>query len=295
MGVEVLTLHGHAVSFRREGEGPVLLLIHGIAGCKENWDEVIGGLAERCTVIAPDLPGHGASGRPAGDYSLGAMAATMRDLLLALGHERATLVGHSLGGGIAMQFSYLFPEHTERLVLVSSGGLGKTVNPLLRSAALPGSELVVSGLGHGARAVGAVLGPAVRFSGLSVQPDLAEIGRGMTRLADAETRAAFLSTLRAVVGPVGQRVFAGDKLYLAAEMPTLIVWGDRDPIIPVGHARRAHAAMPRSELVLLEGVGHMPLVEAPGALVEAIQRFVAGRPPSDIDPERWRTLLRDGA
>jgi pimeloyl-ACP methyl ester carboxylesterase len=295
MPVDALTLHGHTVAYRQEGEGPVVLLIHGIAGCKENWDAVIPALARRCTVLAPDLPGHGASGSSATDYSIGGLAATMRDLLLALGHERATLAGHSLGGGVAMQFAYLFPEHTERLVLVSSGGLGRTVNPLLRSAALPGSELVVAGVGHTAAAVRRVLGPVLGVTGVRVQPDLAEVGRGMASLADGGTRAAFLSTLRAVVGPVGQRVFAGDRLYLAAGMPTLIVWGDRDPIIPVGHGRRAHAAMPGSELVVLEGVGHMPLVEAPDALAEAITRFVADRPPSDGDPERWRGLLRQGA
>ena len=180
-----------------------MLLIHGIAGCKENWDAVIPSLARHCTVIAPDLPGHGASGSSATDYSIGALAATTRDLLLALGHERATLVGHSLGGGVAMQFAYLFPEHTERLVLVSSGGLGRTVNPLLRSAALPGSEVVVAGIGHTARAVGKVLGPVLGFTGIRVQPDFAEVGRGMASLAESGTRAAFLSTLRSVVGPVG--------------------------------------------------------------------------------------------
>jgi pimeloyl-ACP methyl ester carboxylesterase len=194
-----------------------------------------------------------------------------------------------------MQFAYLFPEHTERLVLVSSGGLGRTVNPLLRSAALPGSELIVAGLGHAARVVGRVLGPVLGVTGIRVQPDLEEVGRGMAGLADSGTRAAFLSTLRAVVGPVGQRVFAGDRLYLAAEMPTLIIWGDRDPIIPIGHGRRAHAAIAGSDLVVLEGVGHMPLVEAPEALAAAIERFVAEHPPSSVDLERWRDLLRTGA
>ena len=133
------------------------------------------------------------------------------------------------------------------------------------------------------------------FTGIRVQPDFAEVGRGMASLAESGTRAAFLSTLRSVVGPVGQRVFAGDRLYLAAEMPTLIVWGDRDPIIPVGHGRRAHAAIPNSTFVILEGVGHMPLVEAPEALADAIGRFMEERPPSEVSPERWRALLREGA
>ena len=291
----VMTLHGHDVAYTRAGSGSVVLLIHGIAGRKENWDAVVPRLAERHTVIAPDLPGHGASGSSSGDYSVGALAATLRDLLLSLGFERATLVGHSLGGGVAMQFAYLFPEHTERLVLVSAGGLGRTVNPFLRSAALPGAELVVAGVGLGARAVGAVLGPALGLARVRVQPDLAELGAGMARLGDAETRTAFLSTLRSVVGGRGQRVFAGDRLYLAAEMPTLIIWGDRDPVIPVGHAHRAHAAMPGSTLVLLPRVGHMPPLEAPGELTDAIEDFLSSAPASDPDPTSWRDLLRRGA
>ncbi len=133
-----ITLHGRPLSYVRAGSGPVLLLIHGMAGTLENWREVIEPLAGRHTVVAADLPGHGRSAPGGGDYSIGALAAGVRDLLFALGHERATLVGHSLGGGIAMQFAYQFPEMTERLVLVSSGGLGPEVSRVLRAAALPG-------------------------------------------------------------------------------------------------------------------------------------------------------------
>src|SRR5207302_11184721 len=123
--------------------GPVVLLIHGIVGCAEQWDQVVPLLAERYTVVAPDLLGHGESAKPRGDYSLGAYAASVRDLLVALGHRRATVVGHSLGGGVAMQFAYEYPPFAERLVLVSSGGLGREVHPILRAATLPGSELVL--------------------------------------------------------------------------------------------------------------------------------------------------------
>jgi pimeloyl-ACP methyl ester carboxylesterase len=132
-------LHGRPVTYAVAGAGPVLLLVHGMGGGYENWREVIEPLARRHTVVAPDLPGHGASPPGNGDYSIGALAAGLRDLLLALGHQRATLVGHSLGGGIAMQLAYQFPELAERLVLVSSGGLGPEVSLVLRAAALPGS------------------------------------------------------------------------------------------------------------------------------------------------------------
>jgi pimeloyl-ACP methyl ester carboxylesterase len=243
-------------------------------------------------VIAPDLPGHGGSGASSGDYSIGAMAATLRDLLLALGIERATVVGHSLGGGVAMQFAYLFPEHTERLVLISSGGLGRSVNLVLRSAALPLSEPFSAALGMGARAGGRILRATRLQRRLSASVSATQLAHSVASLADREIRTAFLSTLRAVVGPDGQRVFAGDRLYLARAMPTLIVWGERDPIIPVGHGRRAHAAMPGSQLVVLPGVRHFPPLEAAEEVTAAIEEFLATTRPAEADPDRFRELLR---
>lgn len=294
-GARTVALHGHDVVFRREGEGPAVLLIHGIAGNRDAWRDVVRPLvAAGLTVIAPDLPGHGDSGTSSGDFSVGALAATMRDLLLVQGFERATLIGHSLGGGVAMQFAYLFPEHTERLVLISSGGLGRSVNPWLRSAALPGAELVVAGIGGAARLVSPVVSGALGLLRITPDSEQLEVGRSLRSLGIPATRRAFLETLRAVVGPDGQRVFAGDRLYLAAEMPTLIVWGDSDPVIPLGHGRRGHDAMPGSELVVLEGVGHFPPLQAAGPLVAAVVEFLARVPPSDPSPERWRRLLRAG-
>ena len=138
-----LTLHGHRVTYRVAGRGPVLLLLHGITNSSQTWEHVAPLLSEHFTVLAPDLLGHGESATPRGDYSLGAHASGVRDVLTALGHERVTVVGHSLGGGIAMQFAYQFPERCERLVLVSSGGLGREVHLLLRAAALPGADWVL--------------------------------------------------------------------------------------------------------------------------------------------------------
>src|SRR5208282_3466360 len=152
-----VSLHGRPVTYVQAGSGPVLLLIHGMAGTYESWQAVIEPLARRHTVLAADLPGHGASAPGGGDYSLGALAAGLRDLLIGLGHERATLVGHSLGGGIAMQFSYQFPEIVERLVLVSSGGLGRQVSPVLRAAALPGADLFIAATAGPGRAAGSAV------------------------------------------------------------------------------------------------------------------------------------------
>src|SRR5213078_2545152 len=152
-------------------------------GSSLTWEEVIEPLAERYTVVAPDLLGHGASAKPRGDYSLGAYASGIRDLLGALGHDRGTIVGHSLGGGVAMQMAYQFPERCERLVLVSSGGLGREVNAMLRAATLPGSELVLPLLASSRvlepiGAVGAFLGRL----GLRAGPDLDEMWRGFSSL-----------------------------------------------------------------------------------------------------------------
>ena len=285
-------VHGRPVRYADEGQGPVLLLIHGMAGSLENWREVIEPLARNHTVIAPDLPGHGGSGGGRGDYSLGAHAASLRDLLVTLGHDRVTVVGHSLGGGIAMQFAYQFPETIERLVLVSSGGLGPEVNPVLRAAALPGADLFIAATASAGRSVGSTLGRGLSAIGLRPTADVAEVARGYASLADPDRRAAFLATLRGVVDVGGQVVNAADRLYLAADIPVLIMWGDHDPIIPVHHAEHAHDAMPGSRLVIFEDVGHLPQLEAPLRFVGALDAFLEETEPATFDVSTWRARLQ---
>src|SRR5208337_1915326 len=193
-----IKLHGHRVSFRSAGSGPLLVLIHGIAGRASTWEEVAWGLRQRYTIVAPDLLGHGDSSKPRGDYSLGGYANMLRDLLGALGYERATLVGHSLGGGIAMQFAYQFPERCERLVLVSSGGLGREVHPMLRAAVLPGAELVLPMLASGAaRAIGSLV-KVMGWLGFRASADLGQAWRSFVGLGDPDARRAFLETARGV-------------------------------------------------------------------------------------------------
>ncbi|TML79925.1 MAG: alpha/beta fold hydrolase [Actinobacteria bacterium] len=293
---EEITLHGHRVSYRRAGWGPVIVLIHGITGSSLTWEDVIEPLAERYTVVAPDLLGHGESAKPRGDYSLGAYASGVRDLVQAIGHDRATVVGHSLGGGVAMQFAYQFPERCERLVLVSSGGLGREVHMLLRAAALPGSELVLPllaspGIIGRVDAVGAFLSRL----GLRAGADLDELWRGFSSLADGGARAAFIHTLRTILDPGGQRVSATDRLYLAAEMPTLIVWGERDPIIPFRHGLRASELVPGSRFVSFPDAGHFPYRDDPRRFVRELADFIESTEPSDARDERLRELLREGA
>jgi pimeloyl-ACP methyl ester carboxylesterase len=290
-----LTLHGHRVRYLQAGSGPVLALIHGITSTADTWVPAMAGLSRDHTVIAPDLLGHGASAKPRGDYSLGAYASGVRDLLAAIGHDRVTVVGHSLGGGVAMQFAYQYPERTERLVLVSSGGLGREVSILLRAAALPGAELVLPFLVPDwlGRAVGH-LGWAGERIGLRPSQDMGEMVRGFLSLNDAEARAAFLHTLRAVIDPGGQRVSGHDRLYLAEDLPTLLVWGERDPIIPAAHGAAAHAAMPGSRLELFERSGHFPHLDDPVRFAELLREFVAGNEPAKLDAETLRARIRTG-
>jgi pimeloyl-ACP methyl ester carboxylesterase len=248
-------------------------------------------LAARHRIIAVDLPGHGGSAKGAGDYSLGGMANVLRDLMGALELERATVAGHSLGGGIAMQFAYQYPERCERLVLVSSGGLGPDVGLLLRLATLPGSELF---LGLAAPAARSVLGCASdvgRRLRITPAADAAFYGRAFAALAEPETRAAFLGTLRGVVGSRGQLVDARDRLYLAETMPTLIVWGQRDAVIPVDHAHAAHEAMPGSRLEVFEDAGHFPFNDDPVRFAAVLGDFIATTEPAQHDEQRLRRLL----
>jgi pimeloyl-ACP methyl ester carboxylesterase len=245
-------------------------------------------LSERYTVIAPDLLGHGESAAPRGDYSLGAHAAGARDVVTALGHERVTVVGHSLGGGIAMQFAYQFPERTERLVLVSSGGLGRDVHLLLRAASLPGADYVLPALTSQrlvdlGRGLGGLLGKV----GLRPSGDIGVLARGFAELDNSDSRQAFLHTLRSVVEPGGQRVSAANRLGLADRMPSLIVWGDHDSIIPVAHGVAAHEAMPGSRLVRFEDAGHMPQEDHPHRFAAVLDEFCAATEPAQLTHDHW--------
>jgi pimeloyl-ACP methyl ester carboxylesterase len=285
-------LHGHRVAYRHAGSGPVLVLIHGITSSSATWTRVMPYLARRFTVIAPDLIGHGESAKPKGDYSLGSHACSVRDLLLALGHDRASIVGHSLGGGIAMQFSYQFPERCERLVLVDSGGLGRDVNPLLRAATLPGSELILPLLAATRLLdAGALVGRLLGRLGLRMRTDLEEMARGHATLSDPEARAAFVHTLRSVVEPGGQRVDASNRLYLAERIPFLLAWGERDSIIPVSHGHATHKQVPGSRLEIFGDSGHFPQLDEPQRFLDVLIDFIDSTEPAALETDLWRELL----
>ncbi|HEX9481600.1 MAG TPA: alpha/beta fold hydrolase [Solirubrobacteraceae bacterium] len=288
-----IALHGRRAIYRVAGSGPPVVLIHGMLNSSSHWQSVARRLATQHTVVAPDLIGHGDSAAPRGDYSLGAHAAAIRDLLTAIGIERATIVGHSLGGGVAMQFFYQFPQRVERLVLVSSGGLGREVGPMLRTAALPGTSALLSLTIH-PRLLEAIreAGTRMRARGMPSGAYLEAIARALRPLQNAGAREAFLQTLRSVIDVRGQRVSASDRLYLLESIPTLIVWGERDHTIPLEHGRAAHLAMPHSHFRTLPRAAHFPNLEDPAGLAAALLEFIAATAPAPADAlADWGAVL----
>ena len=287
-----IELHGHPVTYRRAGEGPVVVLIHGITSSSRTWRSVMPALARHHTVLAPDLLGHGRSAKPRGDYSLGAYASGVRDLLVALEIPRATIVGHSLGVGVAMQFAYQFPDRIERLVLVDSGGLGGEVSLVLRAATLPGADWVLPLLASAPlRGASAAVGSLLGRVGVRASADVRGMAEGFESLGDGDARRAFLQTARSVIDPAGQRVDASDRLYLSEHVPSLIVWGERDRMIPVQHGHDAHALMPNSRLETFPNAGHFPFNDDPARFVALLEDFIASTEPAVFDDDLIRRLM----
>ncbi len=283
------------MGYRRGGAGETVLLIHGLAGSSKTWDDVIPLLTPHVEVVAVDLLGHGESAKPMGDYSLGAFASGLRDFLSMLDIDRVTIVGHSFGGGVAMQLAYQHPHLVDRLVLVGSGGLGREVSWLLRLLTLPGAEYVMpfafpKPIVDRATDVGRQLGRRNIRS-----PKLAEMWRAYSSLAGATNRKAFVRTMRGVIEPTGQTVNATDRLYLAAHVPTMIVWGDHDGMIPVDHAYATHELIPTSRLEIIEDVGHFPHVEQPDLFANLIVDFVETTDPASTRHEALRDMLLSGS
>ncbi len=293
--VQYRTINSYRRAFIDVGQGPALLLIHGIGDNSDTWRPVLTQLTLDHRVIAPDLLGHGRSEKPRADYSVAAYANAMRDLLTVLDVDRVTVVGHSLGGGVAAQFSYQFPERCERLVLVASGGVGRSVSPLLRLAAVPGAEFFMPVFGLPPVRLGTrLLGQLVAAVDRGIGRDVEEIIAVVEALPDTRARQAILRTLRSGVDWRGQAITMLDRAYLAEGLPSLIVWGDDDAIIPVGHARLAHAAMPGSRLEIFEEAGHFPHHTHPERFVEVLTQFLAETRAARFDEEAWRLRLTKG-
>ncbi len=293
--VQFVTIHGHRRAYAMAGKGPAILLLHGIGMDHRSWLPAMDLLSHRFTVVAPDLLGHGQSDKPRADYSIAGYANAMRDLLAVLGIGSVTVVGHSLGGGIAMQFAYQYPQITERLVLVAAGGLGRSVNPIIRALTLPGSGAALAVLTaapvRGAAMTGLHL---LHSTGLPLTQDLQGMAEVYEDLADPKSRAAFLHVLRAAVDWRGQVITSLDRAYLAEHMPSMVVWGNRDLVLPVKHARAAAEVLPGCRLEIFPEAGHMPHEDEPERFAEVLTDFVTTVPRSKHHPGIWRKALLRG-
>jgi pimeloyl-ACP methyl ester carboxylesterase len=293
--VQHVTIHGHRRAYVKLGTGPVLLLLHGLGCTHRTWLPVLDSLARRYTVVAPDLLGHGESDKPRADYSIGAFANGMRDLLTVLDIDKVTVVGHSFGGGVAMQFAYQFPERTERLVLVGSGGLGPEVSAAIKAITTTGFYQAMGALTlPGVRHVGAAGLKALARTGLTEFRDFDEVAAIYESLRDPRARAAIRHVVRAVVDWQGQIVTMADRAYLTKAMPMCVIWGDEDRVIPVSHAARAAELAPNARVEVIPNAGHFPHKDHPERFVRILNDFVRTTTPASYSRARWRRLLRQG-
>lgn len=291
-------VHGTRISYREAGpaDGPLVLLIHGVASQSATWEAALPFLGrQEVHVLAPDLPGHGSSEPGHGDYSLGGFATLLRDLLLTLDLGPATLVGHSMGGGIALQVAHQFPEISQRLVLVASGGLGTEAHPLLRAASAPGAEFVLP-LIMNQRVVWAMTRARRAWERRGRMPVglLSESAmRNYGALSTPQGRRIFLATVRSVINHTGQRVTAVGRLHLTSHLPTLLITCADDPAIPRSHTEAAHAELPGSRLEVLPGRSHRPHQRDPERFAEVLADFVRTTQPA-TDPPAWRAATSGG-
>jgi pimeloyl-ACP methyl ester carboxylesterase len=274
----VVDLYGTKMAFVDVGRGDPVVLLHGITCSAASWNRLVPALAKHHRVIVPDLPGHGLSSRARGDYSVASLALHVRDLLMGLGVARATFVGHSLGGGVTMQTAYAYPELVSRMVLVASGGLGESVGLALRAATLPGVEwlLPLAFNRFGAR-VTRQLGRHLTDPRMVTFQELAY---SYAMLADPAARRAFVSLIRSVIDWNGQRIDATRRLHLAEDVPMMVVWGDADVILPIGHGIRAARDLPVDRFEVFEGAGHFPHLEQADRFLEVFDEFLRESPPA---------------
>jgi len=296
---EFLTIHGHrrayALGGRPIGTAPALLLLHGLGCDRHTWDPVWDHLAERYTLLAPDMLGHGESDKPRGDYSPGGYANGMRDLLTVLGIDRVSVLGHSFGGAVAMQFAYQFPERTQRLMLAGPGGLGTEVTAAIRVLGLPGYDLALRlATLPGVRHVNTTALRLLRSSGLKDFRDLGEVADIVESLKEPGKRYAMHRLVTGVIDWRGQTVTMRDRAYLTEAMPLCVVWGTDDRVVPVAHAKIVSELAPRARVVVMDDSGHFPHKDHPEEFADLVDDFISTTQPATYSRARWRRLLRDG-
>ncbi len=293
--IQFVTIHGHRRAFVRTGSGPVVLLLHGLGCDHTTWEPVIDSLAKRYTVIAPDLLGHGSSDKPRADYSLGGFANGMRDLLTVLGVDRVTVIGHSFGGGVAMQFAYQFPERTERLLLVATGGLGPEVTPVIRAISTPGFHQAMSVLTlPGVRHAGVAGMRALSKAPIKHTRDLDQVAAIFDSFMDPSARHASRHVVTAVVEWRGLVISMADRAYLTDAMPMCVVWGRDDQVIPARHADNAARLAPKARVEVIPNAGHFPHRDHPHRFAKIVHDFIRTTQPASYSRARWRGLLKSG-
>jgi pimeloyl-ACP methyl ester carboxylesterase len=271
-------VEGLPIRYLTVGSGPPLVLLHGAGDNSLDWRWIISDLAATHRVYAPDLPGSPDSARPAVDYSPAFFERSVVAFVDALDMGRATFVGNSLGGLIALRLALSEPARVTGLVLVDSAGLGREVNPAFTSVNVPGP--FEAAIPFWRTPVGAYQRAWGRTALLFAHPP-GSVPRGW--LAEQCRLAlwpgyleAHLATLRALVGPLGQREVLVDRLP-SLKIPTLVVWGARDRVFPESQARDAVAHLPEGSLALIPDCGHMPHVECPDRFLAALDEFLLKR------------------
>lgn len=268
---QVLNVFGRQVAVLVDGSGDPVVLLHGLGGTSETWQQTIDCLDGSLLTVAIDLIGHGRSARDRGDYSITANAVIVRGVLDQLGIDRALLVGHSYGGGVALAEAVIFPEKVAGLALVASGGLGSEASPVLRAMSLPFVGELASLAIH-PWLVGRIDATFDRLSSLGFRErsELRQMRQTLRSLSDMAARGSFLDTLRGVVNVQGQLVNGAERLDQIGDIPVLVVWGDRDPMLPISHADVVAAALPHARVEIFEGAGHFPHAQDPGRLANLL-------------------------
>jgi pimeloyl-ACP methyl ester carboxylesterase len=253
--MDTLEINGIRLVYDRRGKGTPLVLLHGYPLDHHLWDEVVPLLQDQFDVILPDLRGFGGSSTVDSFYTMEDIASDIAGLLDFLGIPKAVIVGHSMGGYVALAFARLYPERVTGLGLVSSQVLADT--PAKREDRFKTAAEVAD---KGIATVVEAMTP--KFTS---DTHLQEFARNSM---ERQQPAAYIGALKAM----GERVDSTPFLS-RMDYPVVIVHGDADNLIPIDRAREVKAALPSAYLVEISGAGHMPMMESPEKTAEALRHF----------------------